>query len=116
MVMIPCISRNASGNSGEVGQEAAMPVYVYNCSTCEVEIEERRPIAEADAELLCPICGAKCQRVVAVPFGVMGQAASGSGPAAGSPLETWQSTSEVRYGTPRHMARCPCCVPLRRAK
>jgi len=39
-----------------------MPIYVYTCPECELEIEEMRPMAQADAPMWCPACGAECGR------------------------------------------------------
>ena len=35
-----------------------MPTYVYKCPECEVEVEERRKMSQADDPLDCPLCGA----------------------------------------------------------
>lgn len=43
-----------------------MPLYVYSCPECDLEIEERRPIKRADDTLLCPVCGTECARVIVV--------------------------------------------------
>jgi putative FmdB family regulatory protein len=71
-----------------------MPVYVYNCPDCELEIEEKRPMGEADAPLECPLCGEFCERVFAVSFGV------------------WKSGAVEPVATPAprfHTFGCSCC-------
>jgi putative FmdB family regulatory protein len=78
-----------------------MPLYVYHCAECELEIEERRPYEKADAPLACPICGENVSRMVAVGFALsknIPQAAANG--AAGV------------YGQMngrKHRGGCPCC-------
>jgi len=33
-----------------------MPLYVYSCPTCEIEVEELRPMKEAAMPFVCPVC------------------------------------------------------------
>lgn len=73
-----------------------MPVYVYNCPGCELEIEAKRPMAEADAPMECPLCSELCERVFAVSFGV------------------WKSGAVEPTSTPAPRSRshtfgCSCC-------
>ena len=48
-----------------------MPLYVYSCPECEIEIEERRTIDEADMPVVCPICQDFCEREISM-FGIGG--------------------------------------------
>ena len=56
-----------------------MPLYVYSCPACEIEIEERRPIVEADMPVVCPVCRDFCEREIST-FGI-GAARSSEAPA-----------------------------------
>lgn len=33
-----------------------MPLYVYSCPTCEIEVEELRPMKDATMPFVCPVC------------------------------------------------------------
>ncbi|MCE7949174.1 MAG: zinc ribbon domain-containing protein [Chloroflexi bacterium CFX4] len=39
-----------------------MPLYVFICPECAIEIEERRSVEAVDDPLACPLCGMPCQR------------------------------------------------------
>ncbi|MBM4412186.1 MAG: zinc ribbon domain-containing protein [Chloroflexi bacterium] len=41
-----------------------MPLYIYECVACEIEIEELRSMSDDDAIIECPICHAVCVRTV----------------------------------------------------
>jgi putative FmdB family regulatory protein len=75
-----------------------MPLYVFVCPECGIEIEERRPAERMDDPLACPLCGARCTRLTnfAVTFFKQG--------AAEPPLERTTQRSA-------HPPNCPCCVP-----
>ncbi|MGQ9482562.1 FmdB family zinc ribbon protein [Chloroflexus sp.] len=78
-----------------------MPLYVYECPECEIELEERRPAWQADDPVECPICHGLCVRSVSV-------------------FHTRRESSPV-YATPAQVARvvhgidCVCCRPRRRS-
>jgi len=40
-----------------------MPVYLYSCPTCNVELEVIRSIEELDNPFLCPTCKVQMKRV-----------------------------------------------------
>ncbi len=73
-----------------------MPMYVYGCPSCGIEVEERRPISRIDDPVICPICGDGCSRSVTT-FAI------------GS---SFKEQAPVSMMTKRaHRAGCPCCVP-----
>ncbi len=78
-----------------------MPLYVYECPECEIELEERRPAWQADDPVEYPICHGLCVRTV-------------------STVHVRRSPSPV-YATPEQVARvahgvdCVCCRPRRRS-
>lgn len=76
-----------------------MPIYVYKCPDCDIEVEERRKMSQADDPLACPFCGDLLVRGI-TSFMVN----TGRGTAV-SPSET-QPTA--------HAAGCPCCYPSTR--
>jgi putative FmdB family regulatory protein len=78
-----------------------MPIYVYACPECELEIEEMRPMAQADAPMWCPACGAECGRGI-TNFAAVAGRARGESQAVATP--TGQSI---------HRAGCACCYPIR---
>jgi putative FmdB family regulatory protein len=41
-----------------------MPLYVYSCDECEIELEELRSAFQADDPVECPICHGLCVRAV----------------------------------------------------
>ncbi len=76
-----------------------MPLYVYHCAECELEIEERRPYDKADAPLACPICGENVTRNIAVGFALS--------------KNTPQMATAQAYGQmngKKHRGGCPCCT------
>lgn len=82
-----------------------MPLYVYACPTCEIEVEELRPFSRADDPVECPICHDDCFRAVTT-FAIGGKARASAGTESGQPLTN----------AARHMAGCPCCAPRPRPK
>ncbi len=77
-----------------------MPLYVYTCRTCELEMEELHPLGEApERGIRCPLCGGYFERDVAL-FHVGGQRQA---------MELNASAAQ----SVRHGVTCPCC-PLRR--
>lgn len=78
-----------------------MPLYVYECPECEIELEELRPAWRADDPVECPVCHGLCLRVA-------------------STFHTRRAPEPI-YATPAHVARvmhgrdCSCCRPRRRA-
>lgn len=80
-----------------------MPLYLYACRTCELEMEELYPLGQApERGIRCPLCGGYFKREIA-PFNI---GATGR-PAAAGPVAL----------DARHGVNCPCCLPtpLRRA-
>lgn len=76
-----------------------MPLYVYSCAECAIELEELRPVDQADwPPVECPICHGLCQREVSL-FSVQ----RGRGTAQPRPHVT--STPHSTY----HRPDCPCC-------
>lgn len=76
-----------------------MPLYVYHCAECELEIEERRPYDKADAPLACPICGEAVSRQITVGFALSKNLPQ----AAGQPALYGQMSGK------KHRGGCPCC-------
>lgn len=73
-----------------------MPLYVYGCPECEIELEELRPAWRADEPVECPICHGFCTRELST-FNTRSRQPS-------API----------YGSPQQVARahgpgCPCC-------
>lgn len=86
-----------------------MPVYVYSCHTCELELEETHPLGKAPSESIrCPLCGGMFTRDVAL-FYVNGRAIA---PAGADPAEG-ASAERVRDPSIRHGVNCVCCTPRR---
>jgi putative FmdB family regulatory protein len=77
-----------------------MPLYVYECRECEIEIEERRSAERADDLVECPICHGLCQRTIA-SFSIVDRSTN---------------TQPVYGQIPRsyHGVGCACCTPRRR--
>ena len=74
-----------------------MPLYLYSCHTCELELEELHPLGQAPLQSIrCPLCGGFFIRDVAL-FHVNGRKAA---PAANRPEQS------VRHGI-----NCLCCMP-----
>jgi putative FmdB family regulatory protein len=78
-----------------------MPTYVYRCPECEIEVEERRKMSQADDPLGCPFCGATLVRgITSFMFN--------TGRSAAAPVQ------ENRTAARTHVAGCPCCYPATR--
>jgi putative FmdB family regulatory protein len=80
----------------------SMPLYVYECRECEIEIEELRAMSDDDAVIECPICHSACVRMIS-SF-VMGNREE-------------QRKAAVLYGEVPvyyHGFMCGCCGPRRR--
>lgn len=76
-----------------------MPIYVYECAVCDVQVEELCARERADDPVECPLCHALCGRVLSV-FAV-----------------GHRGSSEVVSGeVPRsvHGMGCSCCTFQRR--
>jgi putative FmdB family regulatory protein len=41
-----------------------VPIYEYRCLDCETVFEQRRPMAEADADVLCPDGHGRAKRLL----------------------------------------------------
>jgi putative FmdB family regulatory protein len=75
-----------------------MPLYVYTCESCEIELEELRPQSRADDPVECPVCHDLCVRGVTA-FSVRRSGADDA-PLYGRAPAGWS-----------HRAGCACCVP-----
>ena len=80
-----------------------MPIYVYYCIDCELEVEELRPISMADAPMWCPVCGEPVKRGLTAAM-LIGSSRSR------------KSDSPSDVAEPAHAVGCPCCVMPRRRK
>lgn len=77
-----------------------MPIYVYSCHSCELELEEVHPLGKAPPHSIrCPLCGGMFTRDVA-PFYVNGRATAA--------VETGAAERPIRHGL-----NCVCCTPRR---
>ena len=82
-----------------------MPIYVYTCRTCELEMEELYPLGEApERGIRCPLCGGYFERDVAL-FHVGGRS---------QVVKLAPSAMEPREARLNHGVNCPCCLPTRR--
>lgn len=85
-----------------------MPLYLYSCRTCELELEELHPIGEAPAHSIrCPLCGGYFERDIAM-FSVGGRAqpvALATNPLDGQEREVSPASA--------HGINCICCPPRR---
>lgn len=75
----------------------AMPLYVFVCPECSVEIEERRPVEAAEDPLDCPLCGALCQRQMTFASTFFTRRSEMPQPSENAPRRT-------------HPANCVCCI------
>ena len=80
-----------------------MPTYLYECTVCEIEFEETRSFADADAPAACPICLAFDTRKLIAPTAFLRRGQPPSEGAADPALA-------------RHRVGCPCCLPPRPAR
>lgn len=83
------------------GKNSFMPTYVYRCSACEIEVEERRKMSQTDDPLDCPFCGARLVRGITSFMFNTGRSAAAL-------------ASESQTAVRTHTAGCPCCYPLTR--
>lgn len=81
-----------------------MPLYVYGCPECEIELEERRPAWRADDPVECPVCHGLCTRELS-RFHAHIQNPEAL-PLASPPLAAHAA----------HSPACDCCHPSRRAR
>jgi len=77
-----------------------MPLYVYACDTCEVEVEELRPAGRADEPVPCPVCQQPCSRALTT-FSLGGRTDTGQD----------GSMASAASASFSHTAGCGCCVP-----
>lgn len=76
-----------------------MPLYVYSCAECAIELEELRPIDQADwPPVECPICHGLCQREISL-FSVQRTQVTAQ------PRTLVSSARRSAY----HGPDCPCC-------
>lgn len=78
-----------------------MPLYVYHCSECEIEVEEIRPMTRADDPLACPLCARPCTRALTT-FTI------------GAGRREAPATNTNTPPTLAHAVGCPCCAPRKR--
>lgn len=83
-------------------EHEAMPLYVYGCDECEIELEELRPAWRADEPVECPVCHEFCTRELS-RFSTRSR-----------------SPQTLMYASPQQVSRathgpdCSCCRPRRR--
>lgn len=86
-----------------------MPIYVYSCHTCELELEELHPMGKAPPHSIgCPLCGGLFTRDVANFRVNVGRAA----PMASDPKKS-ASVEDTPARSIDHGANCFCCAPRR---
>ncbi len=74
-----------------------MPLYVYTCRTCELELEELHPLGQApQRSIRCPLCGGYFERDIAL-FHVNGRKAVSIETGPGRVIN--------------HGVNCACCTP-----
>jgi putative FmdB family regulatory protein len=79
-----------------------MPLYVYGCRTCDVVVEELRPIELADfPPVECPVCHGLCEREVAVFNIASGSRSQSAASSADDPPDAGVNLL--------HPPGCPCC-------
>ena len=77
-----------------------MPLYVYACRRCELEMEELFPLGQAPARgIRCPLCGGYFERDVAL-FQVGGRS---------RPVNLDPPAAGIHHGVD-----CVCCAPPRK--
>lgn len=79
-----------------------MPIYVYVCAECEVEVEEMRPISQADDPVACPMCAEPCVRALTT-------FAFNTGSRREMPAVKTETVKTISHAT-----GCPCCIPRKR--
>jgi putative FmdB family regulatory protein len=79
-----------------------MPLYIYGCPECEIEIEELRPAERADDNVECPICHGLCLRELSR---FSAHVNSPSPPIYAAPQQVARAV---------HLPDCACCTPRRR--
>lgn len=79
-----------------------MPLYLYTCRTCELEMEELFPLGQAPEQgIRCPLCGNYFMRAIArFNVGVRSQLAIDR-----------QAATDVHHGV-----NCQCCSPTPRQR
>lgn len=78
-----------------------MPLYVYACHTCELELEELHPLGQApERSIRCPLCGGYFERAP----GLFHQ---------GSAARCDGGQEPKLPPRRRHAPGCPCCFPAR---
>jgi putative FmdB family regulatory protein len=87
-----------------------MPLYVYACEECEIELEERRAAAQADwPPVECPVCHGLCERTISL-FSVRSRS-NGADPRMTELIRTLDPAA-TRPPT-AHGPDCACCRPKR---
>lgn len=62
-----------------------MPIYEYECQSCDEKFELRRSINDSDTELKCPKCGERNPRRIFSMFSTGSSGSSGGSCAPSSP-------------------------------
>jgi putative FmdB family regulatory protein len=76
-----------------------MPLYLYRCRRCELELEELHPLGQAPPESIrCPLCGGYFTREFAL-FSIGGRVEN---------IDLREPSKVIRHGV-----NCPCCAPRR---
>jgi putative FmdB family regulatory protein len=84
----------------------AMPLYVYACPTCDVLLEELRPIDMADfPPVECPVCHGLCEREVTLFNINRGVTAD----ARVAPVVAGDDVDAPDAVNVLHEPGCPCC-------
>lgn len=79
-----------------------MPLYVYACQACELELEEMHELGQApEKSIRCPLCGGYFERIVS-----LFQARSGA----------HEETTPNETKPLIHGLDCVCCPPRRRKR
>ncbi|MEM8533817.1 MAG: FmdB family zinc ribbon protein [Chloroflexota bacterium] len=79
-----------------------MPLYIYTCEACDIDIEELRSTEMADwPPVECPVCHDLCSRAPST-FHVQRQSSAA------------KTTNSTNTRPITHGANCVCCPPLRR--
>ena len=97
-----------------------MPIYVYECQTCELELEEMHALGQApERSIRCPLCGSYFERAISL-FQVRKSTHHQADPNGTADRQTDQNRTTDRQTDKkltrplRHALDCLCCRPMRR--
>ncbi len=84
-----------------------MPLYVYTCAECELELEELFAMGKAPDKIRCPLCGGYFTR---------DQALFAFARSSSSPMVDLNNALQATVGHHRssHGPDCVCCRPRRK--